>query len=106
MAANESEIENLLRALVRLATSDTSEPDESEENVSGADHDAPLLLTLGQAARTLTVSEKTVVRLIKRGELRSVQLSPRIRRVPAKAIDEMLDRLAAKGTTSSDDGDR
>lgn len=52
-----------------------------------------LLLRPEDAARTLGVSRAALYELLARGELESVLVGRRSRRVPAAAIHEYIDRL-------------
>jgi excisionase family DNA binding protein len=51
-----------------------------------------LLYTVEEAAQLLNISRWKVFELIRTNELRSVKIGG-LRRIPAKAIDEYVDRL-------------
>lgn len=55
------------------------------------------LLTLDEAAGALSVSRRTVERLIRSGDLHTVQIG-RARRIPVTAVDTYLEHLAAGDT--------
>jgi excisionase family DNA binding protein len=52
----------------------------------------PLLLTPQQAARSLTISVKTLRRLEQRGELHAVRIGTSVRFVPAE-LENYIERL-------------
>lgn len=54
-----------------------------------------VLLTIPEACRRLSISRATFYRLIDRGKLRTVPVSPsgRSRRVPSADIESYIDRL-------------
>lgn len=54
------------------------------------ENDAPLLLTVGDAARLLAVGRTTLYALIKRGELRTVAIG-RARRIPRAALEQFVE---------------
>jgi excisionase family DNA binding protein len=54
----------------------------------------PLLLTIEDAARVLKVSRNKVCVLIRQLELRSVKIGG-LRRIPARALREYVDRLGS-----------
>ncbi len=51
-----------------------------------------LALTVQQAAKELGVSEHLAREMIKAGQLRSVKLGTKLRRVPRTAITELLEK--------------
>jgi excisionase family DNA binding protein len=53
----------------------------------------PLLLTIADAARQLACSTRLVEKLIYSGDLRSVRLGKRARRVPRTDLTDYIDRL-------------
>jgi excisionase family DNA binding protein len=53
------------------------------------------LLTVPQAAEQLSLSDAKAWQLVHRGELRSIKIGWS-RRIPAEAIGEFIDRLAAE----------
>lgn len=55
-----------------------------------AGEEGPRLLTLDEAARALSVSRRTVDRLVRDEELRTIHLSPRMVRVEVVEIDRYL----------------
>jgi excisionase family DNA binding protein len=55
-------------------------------------YELPLLYTVEETARILTVSRGKVFELIRLRELRSVKMGG-LRRVPRSAIDEYIERL-------------
>ena len=54
----------------------------------------PLLLTVVEAARLLSVGRTTIYELIERGELRTVHIG-RASRVPVTAVNDYVARLLA-----------
>jgi len=55
----------------------------------------PMLLTIPEACRRLSISRATFYRLIDRGQLRTVPVSPsgRSRRIPSSDIEAYIERL-------------
>lgn len=53
----------------------------------------PIVYTIKEAAAALKVSEPTLYRMLKRGEVRSVKFG-RTTRIPAVAIDELVERAS------------
>jgi excisionase family DNA binding protein len=51
----------------------------------------PLLLTIGAAAEALSCSTRLVEKLIASGELRSLRLGKRARRVPVTSLRDYID---------------
>jgi excisionase family DNA binding protein len=50
------------------------------------------LLRVEEARARLRISRGHLYDLLRRGELRSVLLSPRVRRIPESAVDELIAR--------------
>ncbi|MFD9049822.1 excisionase family DNA-binding protein [Streptomyces zaomyceticus] len=72
---------------------------------TGTEPDAPedptlALLTVEEAARRLRIGRTFCFRLIRTGELESVPLG-RLRRVPAAAIPEFVNRLRAANKSAA-----
>jgi excisionase family DNA binding protein len=61
--------------------------------------ESPLLVTTDEAAQRLGVGRTMVFKLISRGDLESVKVG-RLRRVPADAISDYVQRLRDHSTTS------
>ena len=59
-----------------------------------------LAVTVKEAARILGVSEHLIWAMIKSGQLRSVKLGDRLRRVPRTAITELLEGKNGNATGS------
>ena len=55
-----------------------------------------LLLTLPEAGQAMSCCERTVSRLVAKGELKSVRIGPRGVRIPVASINEWIQREAAK----------
>ncbi|MGP3950093.1 excisionase family DNA-binding protein [Streptomyces sp. 7N604] len=52
-----------------------------------------LVLTVDEAARRLGIGRTTMFALVSSGEVRSVLIGRRMRRIPAQALKEYIDRL-------------
>ena len=59
-------------------------------HLQGGDVMVPIALTYRQAADLLSVSESTVERLVRRGELATVALGPSTRRIPREAVEALV----------------
>lgn len=55
------------------------------------------LLTIDQAAERLNVTRGGIYSLLYRGELPSVKLGGRIRRIPADAVEALIERKTRVG---------
>jgi excisionase family DNA binding protein len=86
-------IDQITRPLCSAGALHTSERNALLSILRGAVKDSPEqknLLTIGEAATALSVSKKTIGRMIEAGELEAVYLrkgSPRTRRVKASSLD-------------------
>jgi excisionase family DNA binding protein len=60
---------------------------------------AAILLTVEQAAEKLQIGRSMAYQLIAAGELASIKIG-RVRRVPVRAIEEYVERLAADAQTA------
>ncbi|MBW6469434.1 MAG: nucleotidyltransferase domain-containing protein [Anaerosomatales bacterium] len=60
-----------------------------------------LLLTPREVAERLAVSSRTVYLWIEQGRLPAVRLSERITRVPAEAVDELIERATDAGSSAA-----
>jgi excisionase family DNA binding protein len=52
----------------------------------------PRLASIGRVCEILDISRPTALRMIKRGELRSVRVGPRLVRVDLASVDDLLGR--------------
>jgi excisionase family DNA binding protein len=59
----------------------------------------PLLLTVDQAAGQLQISRARLYQLLSQGAIRSVHIG-RLRRIPAEALQEYINGLAASAAAS------
>ncbi len=59
----------------------------------------PLLLTIGDVAKELSCSTRLVEKLIHSGDLKSVRLGRRARRVPRSAVTDYIDGLLGDQVT-------
>lgn len=90
-------------ALDRLASMARGGQDRTSSDDSAAFGEAvpmPLALGYDEAARLLSVSERTIRRLVASGELASVTLTPNTRRILRRDLEAYAERLAeqtAKG---------
>lgn len=67
-----------------------------ESDVDQGEHDAPpaLLLRVEEAAARLGIARTLMYRLVRTGEVESVQVG-RLRRIPVACLEEFVDRLRA-----------
>jgi excisionase family DNA binding protein len=63
--------------------------------------EAPLLLTVEQAAALLQIGRTHAWRLVNSGVLPCVRLSPRIVRVPRQALEELIAAGGVRGATDT-----
>lgn len=61
-----------------------------------------VLLTAEEAAERLAVGRTAVYALLKSGQLESVRIG-RLRRIPAEAVENYVQRLIANQTTGEDE---
>jgi excisionase family DNA binding protein len=57
----------------------------------------PLLLSIDMVAEQIGVHRATAWAMVSRGEIRSVKVSPRVRRVALADLQAYIDRLRAEG---------
>jgi excisionase family DNA binding protein len=55
--------------------------------------DLPMLLTVEQAARELSIGRNSMFELIRTGQIRSILVGPQMRRIPREALTEYVVRL-------------
>jgi excisionase family DNA binding protein len=67
--------------------------------MSAPDTQAPLLLTVKEACTRLQVGHWTLYKLIHSNQLETIKLG-RSRRIPAAALDALVDRLRQTGGTA------
>jgi excisionase family DNA binding protein len=68
----------------------------SQHNV--IEPDAPILLTVRQAAAALAVGEDTVYMLVAKNQLPHVRLSERVLRIPRRLLEEWIDSQAVRAS--------
>ena len=71
--------------------------------VSNSAQAPPLLVPVAEAARRLGVSDRHAWTLVARGDLASVLVGGRIRRVVASALDDYVDGLRSSGVSGGSD---
>jgi excisionase family DNA binding protein len=62
-------------------------------------HQPQRFFTIKEVAHELRVSVDTIRRMIRRGTIDSVEVSPRIRRIPREAIDTLARKDHRRGET-------
>lgn len=63
----------------------------------------PLLVTVSEAARRLQVSDRHAWTMVARGDLASVLVGGRVRRVIASALDDYVGQLRSAAEPGGDD---
>ncbi|MFF4595271.1 excisionase family DNA-binding protein [Amycolatopsis sp. NPDC001319] len=66
---------------------------------SATGHQTRILLTVEEAAEQLSIGRTTMFALIKAGDITTVRVG-RLRRVPATAVADYVDRLTSAGTAA------
>ena len=68
-----------------------------DSNTPTRDNSQLLLITRRQAAERLAISLRSLDELLAAGVLPSVKISPRCRRIPAKALDQFVEQQTTGG---------
>lgn len=73
---------------------------ESAPTTTESQNTGRVLLTVEAAARQLSVGRTTMYQLIKAGDIATVRVG-QLRRVPAAALDEYIERLTGPGQAAA-----
>lgn len=65
--------------------------------IAASSKETPVLITIGQAAELCSVSYWTMWRKVNSGELESVKLTERTKRIPRDSLDRYLAKIRQQG---------